>query len=380
MVNKDIIKNIFFNEILKEAQTGEVKVLLNDKYEEEYVFNVGFNTYLDDTLSFSDSFDSKPVLIINNKEKIVDLLCEYIDICDKYPNLFSKYDQQAKIKCYLTNLFANATYDDFANPLLFIKRQIEFYQNKLCDNDLNVYNIFYDNKIIIEDKKQDIRMETPYVFKVSFNKDSEIYKLPKISYGISNNICYIYAVQNEKNEEILSPYQRKIKRLLYKLNNGVEFLETEEYKDYQNGDSYYPENISDVSPSTLLSLSIFFDVLKSKGIEKVNVISLLPIRYNSRELAFKKKYEYELKNSTLNNRERKKLLLEYKLENLRIQKNLSDKMIRNFRRLELHFNNCFITSFPMEFDEYLHINVKQYQHGSNDLLDSIIKKDYNITK
>lgn len=380
MANRDIIKDIFFNEILKEAQTGEVKVLLKDKYgEEEYVFNVGFNTYLDSSLSFNDSFDSKPVLIINNKEKLLDLLCEYVNICDNHSNIFSSYEEKAKVKCYLTNLFANALYEDFANPTLFIKRQIEFYQNKLCDTDTFIYNNYMDSEIKIEDKMQDIRMETPYVFKSSFIKDGEIYKLPKISYGISNNVCYIYAVQNEKYE-IESSYQKKVKRLLYKLNNGVSDLETEEYKEYQKGNEYYPENISDVSPSALLSLSIFFDVLKNKGIEKVNVVSLLPIRYNSHELAFKKRYEDKLKNDLLSEVELKKILLEYKVENLRIQKNLSDKMIRNFRRLESQFNNCFITSFPMEFDEYLHMNVKDYQFGSNELLDNIIRKDYNISK
>lgn len=306
MGNKDIIQDIFFNEILKEAQTGEIKVILKEKYsDEEYVFNVGFNTYLDDTLSFSNSFDYKPVLIINNKEKLIDLMEEYVYLCDQNSNIFSNYDLKTRIKCYLASLFANALYEDFANPTLFIKKYIDFYQNKLCDNDLFVYNNFDDSKIIIEDKKQDIRMETPYVFKISFNKDKEIYKLPKISYGISNNICYIYAVQNEKNE-ISSSYQKKIKRLLYKLNDNVSELETEEYRDYKNGDNYYPENISDVSPSALLSLSIFFDVLKNKGIEKVNVVSLLPIRYNSRELAFKKKYEYKLKNNTLSDAELKK--------------------------------------------------------------------------
>lgn len=112
----------------------------------------------------------------------------------------------------------------------------------------------------------------------------------------------------------------------------------------------------------------------------MNVVSLLPIRYNSRELAFKKRYEDKLKNDLLSEVELKKLLLEYKVENLRIQKNLSDKMIRNFRRLEAQFNNCFITSFPMEFDEYLHMNVKDYQFGSNEFLDNIIRKDYNISK
>lgn len=55
-------------------------------------------------------------------------------------------------------------------------------------------------------------------------------------------------------------------------------------------------------------------------------------------------------------------------------------MIRNFRRLETQFDNCLITSFPMEFDEYLHLNIKDYKFGSNQLLDSIIKKEYNISK
>lgn len=222
-------------------------------------------------------------------------------------------------------------------------------------------------------------METPFFFRTSFIKDDDIYNLPKISYGISNNVCYIYAIQNEK-ESITTSFQKRIKRKLYKLNEGVSTLETDEYKDYKDNGDYYPENISDVSPSVLIALSIFFDILKDKGIDKVKVISLLPVRYNSRELALKKRYEDKLKDSKLNDKDLKKLLLEYKVENLRIQKNLSDKMIRNFRRLEAHFNNCLITSFPMEFDEYLHLNIKPYQYGSNQFLDNIIKKDYNISK
>ena len=379
MVNKDIIENIFFNEIINEAKTGEVKVYLNDIYKEEYIFNVGFNTYLDTTLVFENSFDSKPILVINNKDNFLDLLCDYVKLCDSKPNIFSNYELNVRIKCYLTNLWANALYEDFANPCLFIKKQIDFYQNKICKEDNFIYNDLNDYQIKVEDKSQDIRMETPFVFKISFIKDNDTYQLPKISYGISNNICYIYAIQNEKNET-LTPFQKKIKRNLYKLNEGVNDLETDEYKDFKEGNDYYPENISDVSPSVLLSLSIFFDTLKRNNIDKIKVISLLPIRYNSRELAFKKRYEDKLKNNNLDNKDLKKLLLEYKLENLRIQKNLSDKLIRNFRRLESQFNNCFITSFPMEFDEYLHLKIKEYRYGANDFLDTIIKKDYNISK
>ena len=355
MDKKDIIENIFFNEIIKEASTGEVKVLLNDIYKEEYIFNVGFNTFLGKTFARNDSFDSKPVLIINDKDRLVNLLCDYVKLCDSSPNIFKNYELNVRVKCYLTNLWANALYDDFANPCLFVKKQIDFYQNKLYTENSFIYNTIDDSKIKIEDLKQDIRMETPFFFRTSFIKDDDIYNLPKISYGISNNVCYIYAIQNEK-ESITTSFQKRI-----------------------NGD-YYPENISDVSPSVLIALSIFFDILKDKGIDKVKVISLLPVRYNSRELALKKRYEDKLKDSKLNDKDLKKLLLEYKVENLRIQKNLSDKMIRNFRRLEAHFNNCLITSFPMEFDEYLHLNIKPYQYGSNQFLDNIIKKDYNISK
>lgn len=380
MVSKDIIENIFFNEIIPQAKTGEVKLLVKDKFgEEEYIFNVGFNTYLESTLSFDNSLDSKPILIINNKSRLINLLYEYVNLCDKNNNAFSRFNLPSRIKCYLTNLWANALYEDFANPSLFLKKQISFYNNKLCDINRFSYNNLDDSEIIVEDIKQDIRMETPYVFKISLNKDGEVYNLPKISYAIDNGVCYIYAIQNEVCETLTS-YQKKIKRLLYKLNEGVSILETDEYHNYKNTDDYYPENISDVSPSTLLSLSIFFDILKNKGFNKLKVISLLPVRYNSCELSLKKRYESKIKNSKLNNIEQKKLLLEYKIENLRIQKNLSDKMIRNFRRLESQFDNCLITSFPMEFDEYLHLNIKEYKYGSNKFLDDIIKKEYNILK
>lgn len=379
MENREIIKSIFFDEIVKEAQTDEVKVLLKDSSEqEEFIFNVGFNTK--ETFSI-DSF--KPTLIINDKEKFVDLLCEYVKLCDSYNNFFKKYDIDGRIKGYLTVMWSNATYEDFANPCLFIQKLINFYKNKLCSGDVTVYNQSVESlnysDILIKDVKQDIRMETPYAFTPILKDHEDEYELPTISYGIDNDICYIYAVQN-KQKEINSSYQKKIKRILYKLNGGVLELETDEYLDYKNGDDYYPENISDVSPASIVSLSIFLDVLKNAGINKVKVITLLPIRAEARTKAFKKRYQYKKEYSKLNDKELEKLLLEYERENLRTSQNLSDKLIRNFRRLEAQTDNCQITSFPMEFDEYLHLNVKDYKYGSNEILDDVIKKDYNISK
>lgn len=379
MENRDIIKSIFFNEVVKEAQNGEVKILLKSNYEkEEFIFNVGFNTK--ETFSLDDF---KPTLIINDKERFINLLCEYVKLCDSYNNFFSEYNLEGRIKGYLTIMWSNATYEDFANPCLYIQKLINFYKNKLYGSEITIYNQNVESlngsDILIRDVKQDIRMETPYVFTPVLKNNDDEYILPSISYGINKNICYIYAIQN-KQKEISSSYQKKIKRILYKLNSGILDLETTEYIDYKNGDDYYPENISDVSPATILSLSIFFDVLKNKDIDKVNVVTLLPIRAEARTKAYQKRCQYKKEQGKLTDKELEKLLLEYERENLRICQNSSDKLIRNFRRLESQTSNSQITSFPMESDEYLHLNIKEYKYGSNKILDDIIKKDYNISK
>lgn len=372
MATRELIKSIFFDEIINEAKLDEVRINING---EENVFNVGFNSCIEGVLDSGNFGDSKPILMVNNTEQMITLLEQYYNECNKYESRFENCKLEEKIKIFLTLLWSNATYEDFANPLLYIRKRIDFYQNKLFDFDSITYsdeiNALDDSKIIINNSLQDIRQETPYVFKPIIEKEEYSYSLPHISYGISNGECYIYAIQKEKHGE-LDSYQKKINRKLYKINDGVRETETEEYNEYLSGDEYYPENISDVTPAAILSLTIFLDMLNRYGVDKVKVISLLPIRYNSKEQAFTKKYEYKLKYQNLSDIELKKLLLEYKKENLRIQMNLTEKMIRNFRRIEYHFENCKITSFPMEFDEYLHMNVREFTIGNNNFLNEVM--------
>lgn len=378
---RELIKRIFFDEIINEAKLGEVKVKIDG---EEFIFNVGFNSCLEGVLESGNFGDSKPILMINNKDQLITLLEQYFNECDKHSNKFSDCKLEERIKIYLTLVWSNATYEDFANPLSFIKRRIDFYQNKVLDFDSREYSseieVLDNSKIIIHNELQDIRQETPYVFKTTIENGNESFSLPRISHGISNGECYIYAIQTDKQKE-LNSYEKRMNRKLYKINDGVFDCETDEYKDYVNGAEYHPENISEISPSAILSMIIFLNTLNNYGIEKIKIVSLLPVRYNSKELAFAKKYEYELKNKNLSEKELKKLLLEYKKESLRIQKNLSEKMIRNFRRIEHHFSNCVITAYPMEFDEYLHMNVREFKFGNNAFLNEFINfKKFDISK
>lgn len=181
--------------------------------------------------------------------------------------------------------------------------------------------------------------------------------MPTISYGIADDVCYIYAIQ-DKNKDKISLYNKKIKRILYKINNGVK--DTQDYEQYKNGESdYYPENISDVSPSAILALTIFLKQLSNLEISKVKVVPFLPIRYNAKEQAYKNRIDYLLTNGRLEN---KNEMIEYcKNEHLRIQNNLTQKFIRNFFRIAYHFPNVLITSFPFELDEYLSIDLKPFE-------------------
>lgn len=146
--------------------------------------------------------------------------------------------------------------------------------------------------------------------------------------------------------------------MLYKINNGVK--DTQDYEQYKNGESdYYPENISDVSPSAILALTIFLKQLSNLEISKVKVVPFLPIRYNAKEQAYKNRIDYLLTNGRLEN---KNEMIEYcKNEHLRIQNNLTQKFIRNFFRIAYHFPNVLITSFPFELDEYLSIDLKPFE-------------------
>ena len=210
-------------------------------------------------------------------------------------------------------------------------------------------------------------METPYRLEISLKNKENEFKLPSISYGIYNNNgkleCYIYSILNKKNiakTEEENKYIKKISRLLYKLNNGVMDSENEEYKAYKElRDNYYPENISDVSVSSVLSLSIFINILKNKKINKIYGITYLPVRYLGRKITSDK----------IENKNRKE---ELEQRNNSIQKNLTDKFIRTFRRISYHMEGVDIINIDNLDNGILEININTIKNKiNNELLEDI---------
>lgn len=194
--------------------------------------------------TYSSHFEITPVLNIKNKELLYSLIIEYIYLFKNASRLLNADSKEDYIKRLIALLFADMSIDDFNEPCLYVQRRINFINEHLLESKSIDFPLL-DGKIDIS--IEPYGKETPHCFSPTIVGEYNSYILPIISYGISEDVCYIYAIQDyNKHEKI--PYHNKIKRALYKVNDGV--LDSKEYYDYKEGKSdYYPENITDVPPS-----------------------------------------------------------------------------------------------------------------------------------
>ena len=351
------MKELFY-ELIKETCDGNL--IIDDES-----WNYSFNTIIYDNNKEKLRLENKNnviTLIIKNEERFFNLLEEYLKL-EKSLNRKSEHKYDPKFdKWLIANLFANATTEDFINPENFIRRYINYLKDNTfnyADNkiEIDIDNILKDSKLIIKREKNNTMMETPYKIRFGLKNGEDLHELPRIYYGISDGICYIYGIQACKNNDKDSKYSKKINRLLYKINEGV--VDSQDYYDYKEGKSdYYPEdNISDVTMSFVLSLNMFITLLQNENIKEIKAVPYLPVRYNSRELAANRLDRDDL-------RERNK----------QIQTNLTNKFIRTFRRLEAQNKNIKITLYPYELDDFLTVEVDNNRKEIvNKLLDDASK-------
>lgn len=367
------MKSIFY-ELIEEASHGKV-VIDNEEWP------IGFNTtiYKDGTEINFKSDNNLSNLIIKNEETFFELLKEYLMLeleFDRKSPRFIQDEERNHIKFILAYLFVNATTEDFMNPENLIKRNIAFLKDETFKDlneqfDLNGH--FLDSKIEVKNVKHPITMETPYKMDISLVKYEENkkleYPLASVAYGIQNFVgggvtCYIYSLMKPKRKDTLSEeekqYEKKIARLLYKLNDGISEYESSDYFEYKEDNTkFYPENISDVTPSFLLSLIVFLSMLQKKEIHNIKVVPYLPLRYLSRDIMAEKMTDLE-KKEIIHNR------------NNAIQDNATNKFIRTFMRAAFHMNDLQVTSYPYEVDEFLSIYLTNKETElNNEILNDI---------
>lgn len=318
-----------------------------------------------------------PVLNLKNKELFYEKIKEYVKVFENVVQIISASEREGYIKRIITLMLADMSIIDFNDPCLFVQKKIDFTKNQQLENKIiEVPALGGDICLDI----QTYGKETPFCFVPRLMCEDNIYEFPTISYGVSNNKCYIYAMQ-DYNKSHDTSFSKKIHRKLYKLNKDVYENETDEYKDYQEGRSeYYPENVSDVSPGFILSLALFLNEIYKSGITKVEVIPYLPIRYENKIKSLAKLAMNEAKKKNLSREEKIKIFLDSVKNQKNIQSNITEKFIRCFYRVAYHFNNVEITSTPFDVDDRLHVKLSEFEYSDNELLNDIINPNSNLPK
>ena len=355
------VLDIFYNYIVEEASNGRVNCFV--------YYNILFETFIEETDTRVTSlidYDNTlvPTLYIKNKALFDELLKKYVELSlTFYDN--SNFDEEiinkedfdsyrvCKEKVIMTLLWSNATYDDFQNPIEFLRKRIAFLESNIGEISHEFeFSPILNGNISIDIEKDKIYNETPYQMIIrSTNPNDEVYTFPKIKFGIENDTVYIYAIQNK--EEPMVGYNKRINRALYKVGEGFN-KEEDNYEMYDSG------NLNDISPSFLVSLNIAISYFYSLGFSKVIVPSILISRWNAKKIGLSYLEQAgRITPETLQNR----------LEDQdRIQHNLTEKLLRTFLRLKYHYNSISVDSLPFEMDSCLHLSVNGELVGNNTLL------------
>lgn len=383
------ILNTFYEEIIPNASKTGIILIDGIKY------HIHFNTQIHDQ-EIHITNNTIPLLTINNVNNFNDKLIEYLEKSmmffadSKFDSVkervcgFKKDDQ---IKYLLTILFANCTEEDFRNPIQYLQRQIDFIDNNSLYEKYGMYtevaNIpeFDNSSIEVLSTSQEPTLETPYVFSSRIKKynSNQYYDLPNISYGISNDTVYIYTIKGKrrKTNEKPTTFTKKINRELYKINKNV--IPTTEYVNYKEGKThFYPENVIDVTHSSVLALTIFLGILKKENYNRVVVVDYLPLRYLS-------KYETKLstlgKNHLYGDMDYDKAIINIDEELDYNQNNITNKFIRTFERVNYHLENMNIISYPGEIDNCMHIKINDnMNHNSNHVINYVYDKIVDANK
>ena len=365
----EFIKKIFY-EIVDDAQFGITLNISEDEYsyvrfnyiengilygentDEEYFGNPNkYNEiyeaeYSNGTINYLPSlkvYDEN--LFFSTLEKLIN---KYMNSYN-FSNAINRFGKKNIIKNIILTIFSNARYIDYENPILYLNRYIEFFndQNKL-DNYITDIYLLEHSDIITKTKKEEYGYETPYYFETSLIKENQIYYLPNINYGISDDTCYIYSIQNKfQNQD--TDFNKKIKRNINKINGGV----------IDNTDYDRQDTILGVPPSFVLVLTIFLKTLKNNGINNVEIITFLPDRYFEKKAS--EEYDADL---IQNNLTQRLVLLAY-----RIQEQIND--------IEINYPIYDSISYNEKGDNLLIRLGDNMQCNNNKLIEEVLFKMSN---
>ena len=298
---KETIEKIF-----KQAQEGKIEFA-------GWKYYVKFNTNIEGKLSGQS--DEHITINIPDYDLFIAKVARYLKSANKFYSDEKKYyelDGSAFDEKMVMCLFLNMSFYDSQNVYNYIDVKTKMLDANLTIEKNKLGNLFYlkggENKKInvnMWTKKNLSNLEAPYkmCFNMS-NADGEKFALPAVTFGLANNKCYVYAVQQTK-EASEGQLVKDLDRYLRKVNKCVN----------------QEDIIANVSPSFLVSLTLFCSQMKEMGIKQIIAKDFLPMRYMAvvdAPGACKERLE--------------------KLD--RDQVNMTDKFMYLFLRYSHHFPSC----------------------------------------
>lgn len=349
-LSKSEIMKVFWSKVAGQeiVQTGNM----------EYIRPLNYRTD-DRTVIVSEQL---PVLNLT-KDKLPifeDALTEYVKTffaSERYwaNPVKSCNNQMNKLVHAISTLWLNATFDDYENPVSFIRRYTNFLKDHTFDEFFEKTTIsrlqtLQNCSLVIEQKEQEEFQETPTAMVFTVIKDGIRKTLPRIAYGVSNGVAYIYGIQGYKwdDEGVI----KKVNRSRFGVNQMDNIPE-----DYKNV-------FLKQEPYAYISLFAFMSMLRQKGINKIVMPSYLPQRYESKEIGISnKEAEIEEKLESLeNSKGRRQALKEIDLarnEHQRVQYNITNKFLFYMTRMECDVPGIKIIQTPDENNGSLVIDISK---------------------
>lgn len=336
-MNDSQILEIFYNRIVPEAQHGKINFY--------FTANIAFNLVINNEIvSKCDELPYEglliPTLKISDKQAFDNLLIEYVKKAIEFYNpsdfsfLNNLNDKDIEtvetktsylIKYIISTLFANASLNDFENPIKFLESRISMFENRVLNANGEVDLGYIDSigaRMYIEEEKSPIKSETPYRIKgyLQFDDDYKLL-LPEIYVGNNGKKYQLYGIQKttENSEIDERPYLKQIRKGFIAKINGA------------------PEHY-------FLTVMLLLSLCNDKEIE---LIPFLIERWDAKRIAMYNKAK-RLPNFSLYDIEE---------EQDKIQNNITNIFIRYITKLEDVSNGIDFTAIPYESDTNLCIRV-----------------------
>lgn len=257
-------------DIINEVETPRINFIF-DKYAYDLFYEVMKNPFelkkgwtpdiKEEDIDFlKNSIDyNYPTIYIKDHIKFFTYLTDITNASIKSHNKYNESKLSRQHLMYiLRRIWLRMGPNDFNNIDNFLYRQLMFYLNDIFEeykfNFKTTHKIdtYHNYNVIAENYLNRTYDESTKCLSFKILTDTISHTLPNIYYDILDNICYIYALQNDGNPSKV----KEIDKLIY--------------KDFRGNSQ----------PNKVYALKLFINMLKEKGIKSIKVPTLQVLDYN----------------------------------------------------------------------------------------------------